>query len=69
MRTRSFMLAVAFVFVGPSMAGSSESSLPGIGTFAYRVGVPTSRDCSPLRRSCTEGLPERRSCFFGSVQQ
>jgi hypothetical protein len=35
MRTRSFMLAVAFVLVGPSMAGSSESSLPGIGTFAY----------------------------------
>jgi hypothetical protein len=35
MRTLSFMLAVAFVLVGPSLAGSSESSLPGIGTFAY----------------------------------
>jgi hypothetical protein len=35
MRTRSFMLAVAFVLVGPSMAGSLGSSLPGIGTFAY----------------------------------
>jgi hypothetical protein len=35
MRTLSFVLAVAFVLVGPSLAGSSESSLPGIGTFAY----------------------------------
>jgi hypothetical protein len=35
MRTLSFMLAFAFVLVGPSMVGSSESGLPGIGTFAY----------------------------------
>jgi hypothetical protein len=35
MRTLSFMLAVAFVLAGPSMAGSLDSSLPGIGTFAY----------------------------------
>jgi hypothetical protein len=35
MRTLSFILAIAFVLVGSSMAGSSDSSLPGIGTFAY----------------------------------
>jgi hypothetical protein len=35
MRTMSFILAVAFVLAGPSMAGSVESSLPGIGTFTY----------------------------------
>jgi hypothetical protein len=35
MRTLSFMLAVAFVLAGPSIAGSLDSSLPGIGTFAY----------------------------------
>jgi hypothetical protein len=35
MRTFSFMLAVAFVLAGPSMAGSLDGSLPGIGTFAY----------------------------------
>jgi hypothetical protein len=40
MRTLSFMLAVAFVLAGPSMAGSLDSSLPGIGTFAYN-GSPT----------------------------
>lgn len=35
MRTLSFLLALAFVLAGPSMAGSSDSKLPGIGTFAY----------------------------------
>jgi hypothetical protein len=35
MRTLSFILALAFVVVGPSLAGTSDSSLPGIGTFAY----------------------------------
>ena len=35
MRTLSFILAFAFVLVGPSLAGSPDNSLPGIGTFAY----------------------------------
>jgi hypothetical protein len=35
MRTLSVILALAFVLVGPSMAGSSDGGLPGIGTFAY----------------------------------
>ena len=35
MRTLSFILAFAFVLAGPSIAGSSDSGLPGIGTFAY----------------------------------
>ena len=35
MRTLSFILAFAFVLAGPSMAGSPDSGLPGIGTFAY----------------------------------
>jgi hypothetical protein len=35
MRTLCFILAFAFVLIGPSMAGSSDSNLPGIGTFAY----------------------------------
>jgi hypothetical protein len=37
MRTLSFILAVAFVLAGPSIAGSSDNRLPGIGTFAYNV--------------------------------
>ena len=35
MRTLNSILAFAFVLVGPSMAGSSDGGLPGIGTFAY----------------------------------
>ncbi len=35
MRTLSFMLALVFVMAGASIAGSSDTSLPGIGTFAY----------------------------------
>jgi hypothetical protein len=35
MRTLSFILAFAFVLAGPSIAGSSDTPLPGIGTFAY----------------------------------
>ena len=35
MRTVSFILAFAFVLAGPSLAGSSDTSLPGVGTFAY----------------------------------
>ena len=35
MRTISFILAFAFILVGPSMAGSSDKGVPGIGTFSY----------------------------------
>jgi hypothetical protein len=35
MRTFSVILAFAFVLVAPSMAGSSDGSVPGIGAFSY----------------------------------
>lgn len=43
MRTVSFILAFAFILAGPSMAGSSENGLPGIGAFSYNgsLAVPT----------------------------
>jgi hypothetical protein len=34
MRTTSFILALAFVVAGPSLAGSVDNS-PGVGTFSY----------------------------------
>ena len=40
MRTVSFVIAFAFAVAVPSMASSVDSSLPGIGTFAYG-GAPT----------------------------
>src|SRR5665213_3667645 len=39
MRTLSFILAFAFVLAGPSMAGTADNGLPGVGTFAYS-GAP-----------------------------
>ncbi len=39
MRTFSFILAFAFILAGPSIAGSSDNGLPGIGTFSYN-GAP-----------------------------
>ena len=47
MRTLSFILAFAFVLAGPSMAGSSEHTLPGIGTFAYN-GSPIAAASQPV---------------------
>ena len=42
MRTTSFILALAFILCGPSMAGPSDSSLPGVGTFSWTaVSAPT----------------------------
>ena len=40
MRTISFILAFAFMLAGHSMAGSSDGSLPGAGTFSYST-APT----------------------------
>jgi hypothetical protein len=37
MRTLCFLLSFAFVLAGPSLAGSSDNGLPGIGTFAYNA--------------------------------
>jgi hypothetical protein len=39
MRTFCVILAFAFVLAGASMAGSTDNSLPGVGTFAY-AGSP-----------------------------
>lgn len=35
MRTLNFVLALAFVLAVPTLAGSPDSRLPGVGTFAY----------------------------------
>jgi hypothetical protein len=45
MRTISFILAFAFILAGPSMAGSSDQHLPGVGTFAYN-GSPVATTAS-----------------------
>jgi hypothetical protein len=35
MRALSYMIAVVFVLAGPSLAGSADRDLPGVGTFTY----------------------------------
>jgi hypothetical protein len=35
MRTTSFILGLALILCGPSMAGSADSGLPGVGTFSW----------------------------------
>lgn len=47
MRSLSFILACAFVLAGPSIAGSSDGGLPGIGTFSYN-GSPVVTDTAPV---------------------
>jgi hypothetical protein len=39
MRALSYIIAVVFVLTGPSLAGSADGDLPGVGTFAY-CGTP-----------------------------
>ena len=52
MRTMSLILACAFLFGGASVAGSSEGSVPGVGTFTYLGAVfpdgPGAQDASSL---------------------
>ena len=35
MRTLSYIIALVFVLAGPSLAGSADRDMPGIGTFTY----------------------------------
>lgn len=40
MRAMSLILACTFVLTASSVAGSSEGSMPGVGTFAYVGASP-----------------------------
>jgi hypothetical protein len=35
MRALSFMIALVFVLTGPSLAGSADRDMPGVGSFTY----------------------------------
>ncbi|WP_080507778.1 hypothetical protein [Rhodopseudomonas palustris] len=57
MRTLSLILVFAFVVAGPSVAGSSEGGVPGVGAFAYigccdgstAAGSPGAPAAAPMR--------------------
>jgi hypothetical protein len=43
MRAISYIIALVFVLTGPSLAGSADRDMPGVGTFTYcgsPVGTP-----------------------------
>jgi hypothetical protein len=35
MRALSYVIALVFVLTSPSLAGSADRDMPGVGTFAY----------------------------------
>ena len=35
MRALSYVIALVFLLTGPSLAGSADGDLPGVGTFTY----------------------------------
>ena len=35
MRALSYVIALVFVLTGPSLAGSADRDMPGVGTFTY----------------------------------
>jgi len=35
MRALSYVIALVFLLTGPSLAGSADGDMPGVGTFAY----------------------------------
>jgi hypothetical protein len=35
MRALSYIIALAFVLTGPSLAGGDDRDMPGVGTFTY----------------------------------
>ena len=48
MRTISFILACVFILAGPSMAGSSDNGLQGIGAFSYNGSPATVSAPQPI---------------------
>ena len=47
MRALSYVIALVFVLTGPSMAGSADRDLPGVGTFTY-CGTPIAASAPKL---------------------
>jgi hypothetical protein len=47
MRPFSYVLAIILLLSGPSLAGSADHGLPGIGTFSYN-GSPVVTSAQPV---------------------
>jgi hypothetical protein len=47
MRALSYVIALVFVLTGPSLAGSADRDMPGVGAFAY-CGSPVATPVSEM---------------------
>ena len=47
MRPFSYVIALVLLLSGPSLAGSADHDLPGVGTFSYN-GSPIAAPAPPL---------------------
>jgi hypothetical protein len=53
MRALSYLIALVFVLTGPSLAGSADRDMPGIGTFSY-CGSPVVTPASELMAAVSQ---------------
>jgi hypothetical protein len=53
MRALSYMIALVFVLTGPSMAGSADRDMPGVGTFIY-CGSPLVTPAPDMRAAISQ---------------
>ena len=47
MRALSYMIALVLLLTGPSLAGSADPDMPGVGTFVY-CGAPIANPAAEL---------------------
>ena len=62
MRPFSYVLALILLLSGPSMAGSADHDLPGIGTFSYN-GSPVVSPAPRVMAAISENAEANRDLF------
>ena len=72
MRALSYVIALVFVLTGPSLAGSADRDMPGVGTFTY-CGSPIvtvapelvgrGQPVNPSHRSVERWIRARKGSF------
>jgi hypothetical protein len=53
MRALSYLIALVFVLTGPSLAGSADRDMPGVGTFSY-CGSPVAAPAPELMAAVSQ---------------
>ena len=53
MRALSYLIALVFVLTGPSLAGSADRDMPGVGAFSY-CGSPVAAPAPELMAATSQ---------------